>query len=510
MTIRENARIELQDKLDLAISRSRRNRLGQFATPSPLAEEIASYAVSLLPNQSEIYFLEPGFGTGSFFSALLRVVPTHRINAAVGYEIDTYYANPSKELWKDTGLLLYIDDFTKVAPPKTESNKYNLVMCNPPYVRHHHLTPHDKEELKSTVKRLLGIKLNSLSGLYVYFMVLSQAWMKNGGVGAWLVPGEFMDVNYGRNLKEFLLKNVTLCRIHRFEPNDPLFKDALVSSVAVFFRNSLPSENHKVEFTFGGTISKPRNTTLISLKELHSISKWTRLSRPVSRVNYQQGPTLGDIFTIKRGLVTGCNSFFILTPQMADKLKLSNDFLIPILPSPKYLETDEILSDSNGEPQITHRRYLLTCSLPEEEVKLYYPSLWQYLQQGIEDGVNERSVCKRRKPWYSQESRPPPPFLCTYMGRQNNKKHSPFRFIFNCSKATAANTYLLLYPKMVISDLIQDSTEAKRAVWEGLASIDAETLMGEGRVYGGGLYKLEPKELANVPGASVLERLYQK
>ncbi len=32
-----------------------------------------------------------------------------------------------------------------------------------------------------------------------------------------------------------------------------------------------------------------------------------------------------------------------------------------------------------------------------------------------------------------------------------------------------------------------------------LSAIDAATLLGEGRVYGGGLYKMEPKELANVP-----------
>ncbi len=32
-----------------------------------------------------------------------------------------------------------------------------------------------------------------------------------------------------------------------------------------------------------------------------------------------------------------------------------------------------------------------------------------------------------------------------------------------------------------------------------LNSLTAEQLLGEGRVYGGGLHKLEPKELANVP-----------
>jgi hypothetical protein len=85
------------------------------------------------------------------------------------------------------------------------------------------------------------------------------------------------------------------------------------------------------------------------------------------------------------------------------------------------------------------------------------------------------------------------------MGRNLARRDKPFRFILNRSQATAANVYLLLYPKPVLARALAGNPALDRQVWEFLNNIDAATLLGEGRVYGGGLYKMEPKELANVP-----------
>jgi len=89
------------------------------------------------------------------------------------------------------------------------------------------------------------------------------------------------------------------------------------------------------------------------------------------------------------------------------------------------------------------------------------------------------------------------------MGRGLAKRVKPFRFIFNRSQATAANVYLLLYPIPALAKALENDPELGRLVWKFLDSIPPETLLGEGRVYGGGLYKMEPKELANVPADAI-------
>jgi hypothetical protein len=56
-----------------------------------------------------------------------------------------------------------------------------------------------------------------------------------------------------------------------------------------------------------------------------------------------------------------------------------------------------------------------------------------------------------------------------------------------------------MYPTPLLAEALAKEPSLIRRIWQLLNRIPAETLLGEGRVYGGGLHKLEPCELANVP-----------
>ncbi len=501
----ESNRLALQSRLDSTKTQAERNQLGQFATPTLLATEMLAYAHSALPSHIRIRFLDPAFGTGSFYSALLKCFSARRIAEAVGYEIDPHYAHAATQFWQGQPLNLHPIDFTRVAMPESDADKFNLLICNPPYVRHHHLTQADKAYLQRAVQQATGLKLSGLTGLYGYFLCLAHTWLADDGLAGWLIPSEFMDVNYGLPLKDYLLSHVTLLRIHRFDPNDMQFQDALVSSAVVWFKKATPPADHTVEFTYGGTLIQPTITKCIPVSVLRQTTKWTKY--PLAPVDSRSNPVglkLSDLFKIQRGIATGANDFFILTPDQVVEHHLPAECLIPILPSPRFLSTDEIESDANGEPLIDRKLYLLNCNLPENTVKRQYPALWAYLQRGVAAGVDQHYLCQHRTPWYSQEVRAPTPFLCTYMGRQDTGSGRPFRFILNRSQATAPNVYLLLYPKPHVAFHLDHHPRRIKAVWQALNAIQADILMGEGRVYGGGLHKLEPNELANAPADKVL------
>jgi adenine-specific DNA-methyltransferase len=507
----EKQRLEIQNLLDSAKTKPERNRLGQFSTPTELARDILKYAKDLLPEPHQhIRFLDPAFGTGAFYSALLSSFEISHIESAQGYEIDPRLAQPSKDLWAGTPLNLEVADFTKAAPPASNDDKANLLICNPPYVRHHHLSTEEKKRLQNLIRNRVNIKLSGLAGLYCYFLLITHDWLAKGGLAGWLIPSEFMDVNYGRQVKQYLLHKVTLLHIHRFSPEDVQFGDALVSSAIVWFKKSPPPPNHKVRFSYGGSLLEPRTSNAISTIALRQSEKWTEFpqkSGGLDKSNQEaRDRKLSHLFSIKRGIATGANNFFILAAEQIKRRSLPQEFFTPILPSPRYLSTDEIDADENGNPILDQQLFLLTCNLPENIVKVNYPSLWGYLQEGIQNGIDKRYLCRHRSPWYSQESRPASPLLCTYMGRMSSGNEKPFRFILNHSRATAPNVYLMLYPKPVIASQLA-KLDVLRAVWKALDEIAPVMLVRAGRVYGGGLHKIEPKELANAPANGVMQIL---
>jgi len=497
----EDNRADAQKLADDGKNAEERNKSGQFSTPFSVACQIVSRALNELPSESSIAFLEPALGSGVFFSALLRNARSARIVSATGCEIDPAYGDIAQALWSPSGLHVLSCDFIKFASDPTNFGKFSLLCTNPPYVRHHHLEPELKVRLQSQVLQRLGLQASGLSGLYVYFVLLADALLADGAVASWLLPAEFLYVNYGRVLREYLTSRVTLLSVHHFDPDDVQFDDALVSSCIVTYRKAAPARDSTCEMSYGGNYLDPQQKKTVPCSELARLSKWTM---PHFGAETLPSDTLRlkDVFSVRRGIATGANDFFIIDRETAIKYDIPDVYLKPILPSPRYIQGSVIESDSDGLPQVTNFRYLLDCTISPGQVRERHPGLWAYLEEGVAKGIHQGCLCAQREVWYFQEKREPAPFLASYMGRASSRRECPIRFFVNFSSAIVTNVFLNLYPTLELSECLAGARDRMLELGCALNSVPAEYVLQAGRAYGGGLHKIEPKELLEVQLAS--------
>jgi len=502
---REKRRQVLQLELDAAQSPVERNRLGQFATPPELARQVARVALRYL-RDSHIRFLEPAMGSGAFYSALLMEREHRRVAAALGFEVDPVIAVLARRLWAGTGLGVRCADFTEALPEAVEWPSANLILANPPYVRHHHLSRVQKVRLQDAAQRFLGVKVSGLTGLYVYFVLVAHRWMAEGAMAAWLIPTEWMEVNYGAALREYLTTRVRLLRVHRFAAADAQFGKTLVSSSVVFFKNE-PPRPHQCTTMTSGTILAPNRTRSVPTMTLRTTAKWSaffqdgvRRSRRAPRV------TLGDLMCVQRGVATGGNRFFIRPRDEFLAMGIPREFLRPILPSSRHLVQRVIDRAPDGYPALDGPLALLDCPLPAREVRTRCPELWAYLDGALAREIQKRYLTRSRQPWYAQEQRAAAPVLAAYMGR-GRAGQSPLRFFWNRSDALVTNSYLMLIPRRPLAELLSRDAGMGRIVWQFLCEQKTIDLIGHGRVYGGGLVKLEPRELGSLDATGLVKRL---
>jgi adenine-specific DNA-methyltransferase len=496
----EPQRFAMQKAIDAAKSPVERNRLGQFSTPYALAQQMTAAALAHIPTGAHLRFLEPSVGSGVFFSCLLAELGDRVLHEAVGVEIDPAYFDIAESLWRERGLEVLNTDFVAYAQEPGNAGRFDLLCTNPPYVRHHHLNQVQKVALQRAVRAQLGLQVSGLAGLYVYFVLLADAVLAEDAVASWLIPTEFFTVNYGSVLRHYLAEHVTLLVLHQFDPDTVQFDDALVSSCIVTYRKRRPNRESRFVYTYGGSVTTPAITREVTQASITGAPRWTFSSASPHQSHRRAAElTFGDLFFVKRGMATGANDFFILTPETAVEYAIPAEFLKPILPGPRHLTSAVIDRDEAGAPLHVRPLYLLACTQPPESVEHRHPGLWSYLQTGVAQKIHERYLCASKEVWYYPEQRQPSLFLATYMGRASGKSDTPIRFFLNLSDALVTNVYLHLYPRSALLRLLAGDRGRMLELLGALNRISMADVVQNGRSYGGGLHKVEPKELMAMP-----------
>jgi adenine-specific DNA-methyltransferase len=151
----------------------------------------------LLGSDSLQTVLEPAFGLGVFSRHLLSHKPHINIR---GYEIDDVIIGQGKRLFIDNLQLTLVNQDYML---NGWSEKYDGIICNPPYFK---FQDYDNHTIVPLVAKQLQCNISGFTNLYALFLLKSLHQLRPKGRCAYIVPSEFLNSDYGKLIKSHLLQ----------------------------------------------------------------------------------------------------------------------------------------------------------------------------------------------------------------------------------------------------------------------------------------------------------------
>jgi adenine-specific DNA-methyltransferase len=463
------------------LSGEHRRSAGQFFTPFWAGELMASW----LYERPVKRLLDPGVGSGSLLIQAGR--HASRGNAQlIGIDSDPLairMAEANKKLRRIRNFRLSQGDFLLSDPP----TKPDAMIVNPPYSRHHSIDPVVKAAVHNDFERRLGLRLSRLSALHVLFLVRALETSTEDARIAFITPSDWLDVNYGAKVKQFLLETAHVDAIILFEAGHLFFDNVLTTAAITFIDKGADRSQPTKIVRLGQNLPRPddvmrmlqtRRSQYVDIVRLENGQKW---SRPATQ--RAAGTRLGDVARIRRGIATGCNRFFVISEARRRELGLSESDLRLCATNPRAIKGQRLTKHDLKTMPDDMPRWVIDRSDPDAEAM--DTPLGRYLRAGrSEFGANGGFLASRRTPWYRLEQRGDCPILFSYFNRERP------RFVRNTAGAVPLNNWLIVEPKSSVDPDLLYATLTSDDVMKSLAA--------HARVYGGGLWKLEPSELMEI------------
>jgi adenine-specific DNA-methyltransferase len=273
------------------------------------------------------------------------------------------------------------------------------------------------------------------------------------------------------------------------EQNDETEEDLVTNFVYVEEWPGVETVHNAID---GGSVTGQTSwghVNRIHQAELSPDEKWTSLFDPIDIESVSELVTLESIAgEIKRGIATGDNDFFCLTASEADEWNVDTEYLAPIVRSASAAEhPDYTRRDRETQREDDEEVYLL-YHLDVWKPELQSDPVWEYIEQGVETGTDQSYLARNRNPWYLVDRRPVPDILFKYMSRGGG------RFVYNDAGVRNLNN---LHGITLAADFEREDVDALLAYLH--SSYADKILKRDGRTYVGGLSKVEPNELKEIP-----------
>ncbi|MHC4464086.1 MAG: HsdM family class I SAM-dependent methyltransferase [Planctomycetota bacterium] len=453
---------------------SYRRDYGQFFTPP----EIARLMVEWLLRDNPRTVLDPAFGLGVFYDEMSRIDIARKIHFT-GYEIDAQiltYLNYREDC---PNLTIINHDYLEA-----EVGSFDAIVCNPPYMRFQKFL--NRHDVLPQIEKKIGKRLAGYTNVASVFLVKALEELGADGKLAFIMPFEFFNTGYGKEVKRSLVEEHLLKQVIVFSNEKDIFPDATTTVCILLCKKD--GKEDSIKITSINTECEISQIREIGDHYQHEIlptdlpcsKKWTPIiSSLFSKKDTPAGFCKVSMYgAFMRGIATGANSFFALSKTRIEELKLGNHNLrrcitkSPQIKKAVFTEEDFYTLYSDNRP--------VHCLDVKQHDK---PEVRDYIRHGEELGFQRRYLTKNRNPWYKIECRQPAPILFGVFSRGRLK------VIRNYSSAINFTCFHSFYPNMFGEKYID------KLFTYFLSDSGQEIIKMNKRSYGNALDKLEPGDL---------------
>ena len=451
-----------------------RRKQGATYTPAAIVEAMVTWAADFRKAANPIEpkrIVDPGVGSGRFLLAAARKFPNAEL---IGVDIDPLAVLITRANLNAAGCAsrsqISVGDYRELRLPTVDGR--TLYIGNPPYVRHHLLTPKWKQWLTASARRF-GYAASQLAGLHVHFFLATALQAKAGDFGAFITAAEWLDVNYGSLVRKLFLNELGGQSLTIVEPASRPFADAASTAlISTFEIGCAPGSIRVRRVEHVDDIGPSKNGRVVERSLFEKHARWSALSRR-SKPKPAGFVELGELCRVHRGQVTGANRVWI-AGNHAHGLPPSALFR-SVTKARELFDAGRVLSDCSTLREVIDLPVDLSMFDLEER-----RAVNRFLKIAKAAGASEGYVAVNRKAWWSVGLKSPAPILATYMARR------PPAFVRNLAGARHINIAHGIYPRDPLAPELLDRLAAYLA---------KATRVHEGRTYAGGLTKFEPREM---------------
>ena len=372
---------------------------GSYYTPYRTIQFMKEY----LAREHKIYgkVLEPSVGDGRFLDAfekeesIEKIVAVELIEEKVGQLKNRGYLEQVE---------IVADDFLDFAEKTSE--KYQLIIGNPPYINIKNMENNSKEKAKEICEKF-QLPNSLMQNMWVAFVLAAVSCLEREGTIFFVLPMEFLQVQYAEKIRLFLEEHFDTIHILSFK--ERMFPKIEQESCLVYLTNEFKNQPY-INFKIYAQLDSDYPYYCSKIQRNKPLKKWTNAilsDEDIDLLNMidSKYKKVSEVCEASPGIVTGANNEFILTKEQVEQLEC-HEFVLPtiaksIIVNGQFILTQDVV-EKIGERG--NRIYLLNLSHVDE--KLLSKSLREYLttigekQNAAEVKLKDRYKCRNRKPWY--------------------------------------------------------------------------------------------------------------